>query len=58
MTRPFLRSIERPFGILAALITARADEGGIVYQDFAKDVRLAAAPAAVWGALLDFQRVA
>lgn len=29
-----------------------------MYQDFSRDVRLAAPPAAVWTALLDFQRVA
>jgi len=29
-----------------------------MYQDFARDVRLAAAPDAVWSALLDVQRVA
>ena len=29
-----------------------------MYQDFAKDVRLAAGPAAVWSVLLDVQRVA
>jgi carbon monoxide dehydrogenase subunit G len=30
----------------------------LVYQDISKDVRLAAPPAAVWQALLDFDRVA
>ena len=29
-----------------------------MYQDFSKDVRLAAGPETVWGALLDVQRVA